>query len=77
MKKFISILSWLSFMTIAMFFGFLSLVAGILTCNYLADVLGIYGSFYGLFLVPVLYAVSMGIFIFIFLGLRKFGELNY
>lgn len=77
MKKFISIISWVSFVTIALFFGFLSLIAGILTCNYLADVLGIYGSFYGLFLVPVLFAVSMGSFFFIFLGLRKFGEQNY
>lgn len=73
MKKFISILSWLSFVTIALTISLLSLYIGAVTCNYLSDTFGIYG----LFLVPVMFAVSTAFCCLIILGLRKFGEPNY
>lgn len=73
MKKFISILSWASALSITLTISLVSLYVGASVCNYLYDLLGLCG-WQGLFLTPVLFIISSAMGVFFVLGLQRFGR---
>lgn len=73
MKKIKNALSWASFIVILFVVGMVSFMSFIATLTYLADVLGIAGTFWVLALVPIGLAVALGVEAFLALGLKRFG----
>lgn len=71
MKKFINIISWVSFAVIALAIVLVSVFAGAMVCNYLADVLHIAGRWWSLLLVPVMLVVGVAVELFLMLGATK------
>lgn len=73
MKKFKNALSLASFIVIMSVVCMVSFMSFIATITYLADVLGIAGTFWALGLTPIGLAVSLGVVAFLFLGLKRCG----
>lgn len=73
MKKFISILSWASALSITLTISIVSLYVGASVCNYLHDLLGLCG-WQGLLLIPVMFIVAVAMGAFFVLGLQRFGR---
>ncbi len=71
MKKFINILSWSSFVIVAMTICSTSVYVGVIVCTWLADVLHIAGTLWVLLLIPVLILVGLCVELFLMLGASK------
>lgn len=70
MKKVLNLIQWLSFAVTMLTVMLGSLYAGAYTCSLIEDALNITG-WWGFVLTPVLYAVSIGIFLFFMQGVKK------
>lgn len=70
MKKVLNLIQWLSFAVTMLIVMFGSLYAGAYTCSLIEDALNITG-WWVFTLIPVLYAVSIGIFLFFMQGTKK------
>lgn len=75
-QKVINVLSWASVIVIIFAVGMSSFMAGVCVVNYLADAMGIAGTWWAFALVPVLFAVGFGAEAFLLLGLKRFGTTN-
>lgn len=73
MKKFKNALSWASFIVILFVVGMVSFMSSMCTLIYLADVLGIAGTFLALAIAPIGLAVGLAVEAFLYLGLKRFG----